>query len=117
MRQAQIILALALLAGCGKDIENSTGPCSHSTNGIWNSNINGDVLTLNADCSGTGTACNTTFDFTAPAADGQTTVTIKTFTAYSGCLPPGTYYCYYTKPSPISLYVNCGVNGNWTYYK
>lgn len=111
----QILTLIILFIGCG--VHDPPSPpvqepaidhlCKADFNGTWNDqDIPGDTLTLNKDCSGTDSFCQTVFSYTLPV-ENKTTITITKSNAGTACLPLGTFQCKFTVTNATLAY-DCG---------
>lgn len=107
-----IVLIIGLiLSGCGSNSggtnQSSGGSCSSSIlTGTWKNAV--DTLTFNADCSGTGSGCQSSFTFpNVSAASGEAIVNITSSLTKSGCSSVGQTKCVYVVNSNV-LTFNCG---------
>lgn len=86
-------------------------PCGSSiVLGSWNGSIMGkpDTMTFNADCSGTASYCQSTFNYpSVTASSGQVLVTNTSTNGAVGCLPLGLTKCAY-QVEGSSLTIFCG---------
>lgn len=112
-----------LMAGCGTESGSSSDTakaCNSSiVVGSWTRALSAtisDTMTFNADCSGTSSYCQSTFDYpNVTNSSGSVLITNKTTNAATGCLPAGETTCQYAV-SGVQLTVSCG-GGASTYTK
>ncbi|TXG77605.1 hypothetical protein E6Q11_02430 [Candidatus Dojkabacteria bacterium] len=116
------LIALSLAIGCGSDSTSSTtGGASNACAstpflGQWTDTTFGDILTLNADCTGTLPRCAATLNFKNPNSNGTIDITFTASNAAAFCPNVGTYSCAYNNLVATTLTIDCG-SGALTYTK
>lgn len=113
MKAFAIISTLVLAAwatGCGP-YERVDGACAGAaTLGSWRGSVFGqdDDLTFGADCRGTSSYCQATFDFPpVMGTSAQVLITVDSTNSRFGCLPVGATSCSYTLVGDL-LNFSCG---------
>lgn len=114
----RIIPFLLVLSACGSSPDPSPTPCSDlAAIGTWLRSDGLDTIKLNADCSGTGSYCNSNFKFSRPADDGySTTLRILSTDSTSGCLPTGDHRIKAYVAANGRLVLDLNNDGNYTTY-
>lgn len=116
------VLSLWLTA-CGKAPINtsnlSLGACQNLiSTGTWKDLINGDIMVLNANCSGTTTYCNEKFTYAIQADQTTTVITDTQTNGGPECLNSGTNICTVTFSSGNTLMqISCPSFGTYQYQR
>lgn len=123
MRSLIIVFLIAIgTAGCGSDVASTTagssGACAGGPFvGTWSGTVAGylDVMTLNADCTGSSTYCVSTFTYpsSTTGSSGNVAITVTASSAKSECMPVGQTTCGYSV-SGNTLSFSC-LGGTLTY--
>lgn len=116
-----IFLILLTQTACGKTAgpssnASTTPPCQGmAAVGSWQSTTLAKILTLTDQCTGTTDYCNEKFSFVR--LDAQGTSILVSVTQTNGgpqCLSLGAHTCTAAMPDTHTLYLNCGVQQDYT---
>lgn len=103
-----LFLFLSACANSNDSSPSSAGACSgRSVVGTWTNTVSGEILVLNANCTGSSLACNSSFEYAFAASDPTFALVRILSTGAGSCLPVGDHSCHFNTTSTTML-VDCG---------
>jgi hypothetical protein len=97
MKYFMMIVSCVFLISCNEQSKGVSPEfpdvCENAINGVWESQVNGDQLTLDSNCTGKFLACQQEFYFENPGPNNLALIYSINAGVFAQCNPQGYNYC------------------------